>query len=132
MFYVFSGRLSSSDPTTKPKPKISFAKDAKQARRLQKAKLIVRNLAFKATEEDLRKKFSKFGNVLSITIPKKDENKVRGFAFVQFEKVPEAAKAVKALNASEILGRPVAVDFAVAKSKFEEIRKNKVASGKIG
>ncbi|OQR74322.1 RNA-binding protein 28-like [Tropilaelaps mercedesae] len=115
------------DAAGKPKPKISFSKEAKRARHLQKAKLIVRNLSFKATEADLEMNFGKFGKVLNINIPKKVDGKARGFAFIQFGNVPEAAKAVQALNATTILGRPVAVDFAIAKGKFEEVRKGKTA-----
>jgi nucleolar protein 4 len=45
--------------------------------------------------------------------------RMRGFAFVQFGRRAAADAAIKALNGTEIDGRRVAVDFAVAKDRFE-------------
>ncbi|NXI43027.1 RBM28 protein, partial [Galbula dea] len=84
----------------------------------RKARLIVRNLSFKCSEEDLRALFSPFGTVLEVNIPRKPDGKMRGFAFVQLQKVLEAAKALRGVNMKEIKGRPVAVDWAVAKDKY--------------
>merc|ERR1719374_99194 len=41
-----------------------------------------------------------------------------GCAFVEFKKVVEATKALKNLNASQFLGRTIAVDWAVPKEVF--------------
>ena len=45
-------------------------------------KLIVRNLAFQATKNELRQLFSAFGSVKKVRIPKKMGGNHRGFAFV--------------------------------------------------
>uniref|UniRef100_A0A8D0G0B3 RNA binding motif protein 28 n=1 Tax=Sphenodon punctatus TaxID=8508 RepID=A0A8D0G0B3_SPHPU len=44
---------------------------------------------------------------------------MRGFAFVQFQNVLEAGKALRVMNMKEIKERPVAVDWAVAKDKYQ-------------
>ncbi|XP_062469638.1 RNA-binding protein 28 [Pezoporus occidentalis] len=85
----------------------------------RKARLIVRNLSFKCSEEELRDLFSPYGSVLEVNIPKKADGKMRGFAFVQLRNVLEATKALRGMNMKEIKGRPVAVDWAVAKDKYQ-------------
>jgi nucleolar protein 4 len=58
------------------------------------ARLIVRNLPWKYREADLRTLFEKHGKVHDVKLPRKYEGgPLRGFAFIQFEKVDEA-KAV--------------------------------------
>ncbi|XP_072290729.1 RNA-binding protein 28 [Eucyclogobius newberryi] len=83
-----------------------------------KARLIIRNLSFKCSEDDLRETFAEFGTVLDARIPLKPDGKMRGFAFVTFKNVSGASKALAAMNMKEIKGRPVAVDWAVAKDKY--------------
>ncbi|KAM7003429.1 LOW QUALITY PROTEIN: RNA-binding protein 28 [Tautogolabrus adspersus] len=83
-----------------------------------KSRLIIRNLSFKCSEDDLKQVFSKFGTVLESKIPLKPDGKMRGFAFVLFKNVSEASRALNALNLKEIKGRQVAVDWAVPKDKF--------------
>ena len=92
-------------------------------RSLKKSKVIVRNLSFKCKEEDLQKFFSQFGQVTEVNIPTKLEGKRKlslGFGFVQFSSIFEAAKAIKESNMKKIVGRPVAVDWAVAKTVYEQ------------
>ncbi|XP_051726807.1 RNA-binding protein 28 isoform X2 [Ctenopharyngodon idella] len=84
-----------------------------------KARLIIRNLSFKCEEDDLKKIFSKFGTVLEANIPLKPDGKKRGFAFVQFKCMSEAGKALAAMNLKEIKDRKVAVDWAIAKDKYQ-------------
>ncbi|XP_058047305.1 RNA-binding protein 28 [Ahaetulla prasina] len=85
----------------------------------KKARLIVRNLSFKCTEDDLKSAFAPFGTVLEASLPRKPDGKLRGFAFVQFRNVLEAGKALKGMNMKEIKERPVAVDWAVAQEKYQ-------------
>ncbi|KAK9400400.1 RNA-binding protein 28 [Crotalus adamanteus] len=85
----------------------------------KKARLIVRNLSFKCTEGDLKSAFAPFGTVLEASLPRKPDGKLRGFAFVQFRNVLEAGKALKGMNMKEIKERPVAVDWAVAREKYQ-------------
>ncbi|XP_072241798.1 RNA-binding protein 28 [Leuresthes tenuis] len=87
-------------------------------KQLLKSRLIIRNLSFKCTEDDLKETFEKFGTVLEAKIPLKPDGKMRGFAFVLLKTVSGAAKALKAMNLKEIKGRQVAVDWAVPKDKY--------------
>ncbi|XP_047452539.1 RNA-binding protein 28 isoform X2 [Mugil cephalus] len=103
-------------PAPPPKEKESNPKHIKKI--LLKAKLIIRNLSFKCSEDDLKTIFSKFGTVLETKIPLKPDGKKRGFAFVLFKTVSGAAKALNSMNLKEIQGRQVAVDWAVPKDKF--------------
>uniref|UniRef100_A0A8C8RG49 RNA binding motif protein 28 n=1 Tax=Pelusios castaneus TaxID=367368 RepID=A0A8C8RG49_9SAUR len=84
----------------------------------KKARLIIRNLSFKCSEDDLKALFSPFGDVLEVNIPRKPDGKIRGFAFVQFKNILQAGKALKGMNMKEIKERTVAVDWAVAKDKY--------------
>uniref|UniRef100_A0A7N8WV95 RNA-binding protein 28 n=1 Tax=Mastacembelus armatus TaxID=205130 RepID=A0A7N8WV95_9TELE len=87
-------------------------------KKLLKARLIIRNLSFKCSEDDLKQVFDKFGTVLEAKIALKPDGKKRGFAFVGFKNVSQAAVALKAMNMKEIKGRQVAVDWAVPKDRF--------------
>ncbi|XP_072097237.1 RNA-binding protein 28 [Mobula birostris] len=104
-----------------PKEAYKVNTEQKTQKKLQrKARLIVRNLSFKCSEDDLKGIFSQYGAVLEVNIPTKD-GKMRGFAFVQFKNVLEAGKALKGMNLKKIKGRPIAVDWAVAKDKYRVI-----------
>ncbi|KAJ3043879.1 RNA recognition motif-containing protein [Rhizophlyctis rosea] len=91
--------------------------EAKEARR---SRLIVRNLAWKSEPVNLRKAFAKFGNVQDVTVPHAPDGKARGFGFVQMATVEEAEKAVEGVNGTEILGRAVAVDWALPKAWYDK------------
>lgn len=128
---VLSVKIAASRPAggaialkqTVPRSKVS--KKDKLARKKRKARLIVRNLSFKATEETLRDCFGKYGDITEISIPRKPDGKMRGFAFVQFCETKNAIKAINGLNASNIHGRPVAVDFSLPKTTYEQATKSK-------
>ncbi|XP_040327985.1 RNA-binding protein 28 isoform X2 [Herpailurus yagouaroundi] len=103
---------NSESPKKELKPKKPKVAD-------KKARLIIRNLSFKCSEDDLRTVFAQYGAVLEVSIPRKPDGKMRGFAFVQFKNLLEAGKALKSMNMKEIKGRTVAVDWAVAKDKYK-------------
>ncbi|XP_068943254.1 RNA-binding protein 28 isoform X2 [Petaurus breviceps papuanus] len=105
------------EPEQQPKPRPKKTKAADK-----KARLIIRNLSFKCSEDDLKTLFAQFGAVLEVNIPRKPDGKMRGFAFVQFKNLLEAGKALKGTNMKEIKGRTVAVDWAVAKDKYNAIQ----------
>ncbi|XP_046278406.1 RNA-binding protein 28 [Marmota monax] len=106
---------SSESPKKELKPKKAKVAD-------KKARLIIRNLSFKCSEDDLKTIFAQFGAVLEVNIPRKPDGKMRGFAFVQFKNLLEAGKALKGMNMKEIKGRTVAVDWAVAKDKYKDTK----------
>uniref|UniRef100_A0A8C6QL35 RNA-binding protein 28 n=1 Tax=Nannospalax galili TaxID=1026970 RepID=A0A8C6QL35_NANGA len=108
-------RKNENSESPKKEPKAKKAKVADK-----KARLIIRNLSFKCSEDDLKTVFAQYGTVLEVNIPRKTDGKMRGFAFVQFKNLLEAGKALKGMNMKEIRGRTVAVDWAVAKDKYKD------------
>nr|XP_018265951.1 nucleolar protein 4 [Kwoniella dejecticola CBS 10117]OBR88109.1 nucleolar protein 4 [Kwoniella dejecticola CBS 10117] len=106
-------------------------------------RLIIRNLAWDTTIQDLRAAFLPYGPIHSIdlpTLPSKlppssDPSKppppprARGFAFVWFLTRKDAEKAIEGVNGKVLKtksgkeGREVAVDFALSKEKWEEANK---------
>lgn len=83
-------------------------------------RVIVRNISFKVTEELLHSEFSSIGNVTDLSIPKNDDGKIKGFAFVNFINKFQANRAIQKLNGKEILGRKIAVDWAVSKDQYSK------------
>lgn len=75
-------------------------------------KLIVRNLAFQATEGELKALFSSFGAVKRVRIPKKMGGVHRGFAFIDFSTIPEASAAMAALTNAHLYGRHLVIEYA--------------------
>ncbi|KAL4291182.1 hypothetical protein GQ457_14G008020 [Hibiscus cannabinus] len=84
-------------------------------------KLIVRNVAFEATEKDLRQLFSPFGQVKSLRLPMKFGNH-RGFAFVEFVTKQEAQNALESLSSTHLYGRHLVLERAKEGESLEELR----------
>jgi len=75
--------------------------------------IYVGNLPYEATEEDLRRAFSAYGQVESATIIKdRTSGKSRGFGFVRMPAEDEGRSAIEALNGSELMGRMLTVSRA--------------------
>lgn len=93
----------------------------------RRARLIVRNLPWSCKKPDVLKKlFSRYGAVFDAYIPKKKGGQMCGFAFVTMKKDSAAKKAVEESVGLKIDGREVAVDLAIEKSKWEEIKEDEV------
>ncbi|XP_030512934.1 multiple RNA-binding domain-containing protein 1 isoform X1 [Rhodamnia argentea] len=84
-------------------------------------KLLVRNVAFEATEKDLRKLFSPFGKIKSLRLPMKFGNH-RGFAFVEYITKQEAQNALQALANTHLYGRHLVLERAKEGESLEELR----------
>lgn len=85
------------------------------------SKLLVRNVAFEATEKDLRQLFSPFGQIKSLRLPKKFGNH-RGFAFVEYVTKQEAQNALQALSSTHLYGRHLVLERAKEGESLEELR----------
>lgn len=70
----------------------------------QNARLMVRNISFKATEDALREHFSKHGTVEEVKLLKKPDGRLVGCGFVHFTHVDMANKALAATNKKPFLG----------------------------
>ncbi len=76
----------------------------------EKKTVFVGNLAFKASPDALNELFAKYGIVHSVRIMKdRATRRPRGFAFVEMES-NAAAKAIKALDGKEFMGRELRVN----------------------
>lgn len=84
-------------------------------------KLIVRNVAFEATEKDLRQLFNPYGQIKSLRLPKKFGNH-RGFAFVEFITKQEAQNALQALSSTHLYGRHLVLERAKEGESLDELR----------
>ncbi|KAK8940474.1 Polyadenylate-binding protein RBP47C' [Platanthera zijinensis] len=89
-------------------------------------KLIVRNVAFEATEKDLRQLFSPFGQIKSLRLPMKLGSH-RGFAFVEYITKQEAQNALRALSSTHLYGRHLVLERAKEGESLEELRERTAA-----
>lgn len=115
------GRLEPSSSSSS-RPDYGELRSRSKAGRAKKARLIVRNLSFKASEEELRSHFERIdsGKVVEVSILTRPDGRRVGCAFVQMGNLAQAAKAIRILNGSELKGRRVAVDWAVGKKEYQE------------
>jgi len=75
-------------------------------------RIYVGNLPFSATEESVRALFSKHGTVEKVSlITDRDTGRPRGFGFVEMSSA-DAARAIQALNGTDLGGRPLRVNEA--------------------
>eukprot|EP01038_Epipyxis_sp_PR26KG_P011284 gene11284-15138_t len=112
--------------------------------RKRKCRLIIRNLSFQATEQNIIDKMTTFGPVVSVEIPvgisaprediqAKDHNrnrknkssssdqpklKPKGFGFVTFLCEKDAIKAVENSQGLKVCNREVAIDFCMSKESY--------------
>lgn len=75
--------------------------------------IYVGNLAYSATDEELRSAFSAFGTVTSVKIVRdRESGRSRGFAFVEMEDGEGAQNAVAQMNGRDLKGRNLVVNEA--------------------
>jgi len=102
------------------------------AENLQKkfTNVFVKNLDEKVDDERLKQIFLPFGTIKSYIIMRDEQNKSKGFGFVNFENPEDAENAVQSLHEKEFEGKVVFVGRAQKKSereaelraKFEQIK----------
>jgi RNA recognition motif-containing protein len=75
--------------------------------------ILVANLSFRITEEDLKGMFSAFGFVTSVKIIiNREANDQHGFAFINMPSDDEAKGALLGMNNKELEGRQLSVSAA--------------------
>ena len=75
--------------------------------------IFVGNLAFSATDHDLRQLFEPYGAVDTVNIiTDRDTGRSRGFGFVEMPNSTEAQAAIEALHGTALGGRPLTVNEA--------------------
>ena len=83
--------------------------------------ILVRNLDFNTSEDELRDLFQRHGTVRTVTLVKnRDTGSSRGFAFVEMASDSEAANAIEALNGTLVGGRPLDINEARPKQDRDD------------
>ncbi|CAI5733436.1 unnamed protein product [Hyaloperonospora brassicae] len=88
----------------------------------RRSKIIVRNVAFEATSNDIRELFGAFGQLKRVRMPKKFDGRHRGFAFVEFLTEQEARTAYSALASSHLYGRHLVLEWAEDADDMDTLR----------
>lgn len=76
-------------------------------------KIYVGNLPFSATDDEVRDLFGRHGTVTSVNlITDRETGRPRGFGFVEMGDSSEASDAIRALDGTDMGGRPLRVNEA--------------------
>ncbi|KAL7638722.1 UNVERIFIED_CONTAM: hypothetical protein RMT77_010255 [Armadillidium vulgare] len=84
----------------------------------KKGRIIVRNLSYKATEDDIIQYFKPFGDIKDHNVLKFNDGRLKGVAFIEYNNLLSAMKAIEERNMKNFMGRPIAVDMAVSKQWY--------------
>jgi len=89
---------------------------------LSKSKIMVRNVAFQATRNELRDLFRAYGQLKKVRLPRKFDGSHRGFCFVEFLTEQEAQAAMTALKDTHLYGRHLVLEWAKKDESLEQLR----------
>ncbi|XP_073140735.1 uncharacterized protein [Henckelia pumila] len=90
--------------------------------------LLVLNITFRTSADDLFPLFDKYGKVVDVFIPRdRRTGDSRGFAFVRYKYQDEAAKAVEKLDGRVVDGREIMVQFAKYGPNAERTNKGRIS-----
>jgi len=93
-------------------------------------KLYIGNLSYRATEEDLLKKFGEIAECVSAKIVlDKFSGSPKGFAFVEMATEEGAQEAIKKLNRTAMYGRGIIVNEAKSKGDRKNFRRSGPGGG---
>ncbi|XP_061364924.1 glycine-rich RNA-binding protein 3, mitochondrial-like isoform X2 [Gastrolobium bilobum] len=77
------------------------------------SKLFIGGVSYSTDEQSLREAFSKYGEVVDARIiMDRESGRSRGFGFITYNSVEEAASAIQALDGQDLHGRRVRVNYA--------------------
>merc|ERR1712060_562280 len=73
-------------------------------------------MSLRTEKEDLRRKFSKYGDIKDIILVwNKEMNRSRGYGFITYYELADAELAVEKMSGQELDGREIRVDFSLTK-----------------
>ena len=91
--------------------------------------LLVLNLTFRTTVEDLYPLFDPYGRVVDIHIPRdRTTGQSRGFAFVRYKYEEEADEAIERLDGMKFDGRYIKVQYAKYGPNAERIQRGRIGA----
>ncbi|XP_014253041.1 zinc finger CCHC-type and RNA-binding motif-containing protein 1-like [Cimex lectularius] len=90
-----------------------------------KTTVYVSNLAFSLTNNDLHKIFSKFGQVIKVTIVKDQYRRSKGVAFIQYLDRESAIQCSKSMDGTEMHSRRIKCSMARDNGRSSEFIKKK-------
>lgn len=86
--------------------------------------IYVGNISYKMTDAQLRAEFAKYGVVHSARIvTERNSGRSKGYGFVIMPHRGEAETAIRAINGTEVMGRPIRCNEAREDSRPENLRK---------
>jgi RNA recognition motif-containing protein len=96
-----------------------------------KMNIYVGNLSWSLTEQDLQNLFSPYGEVVSakIVTDKFNNNRSKGFGFVEMPNQEEGQAAIDALNGTEVEGRNIVVNESQPKEGGGDFKKKSFGGG---
>jgi len=79
-----------------------------------KMNIYVGNLAYSLSEDELANEFAQYGEVVStkIIVDRENNNRSKGFGFIEMSNDDEAKKAIEELNGKIVSGRNLRVNEA--------------------
>ena len=89
-------------------------------------KLLVRNVAFQATKQEITEIFKTYGELVAVRLPSKmsGSGSHRGFAFIEYTAKADAKAAMAELSGStHLYGRRLVLEWAEAEESIDELRK---------
>ncbi|XP_033112126.1 probable RNA-binding protein 19 [Anneissia japonica] len=114
-----------SNRTVLQKQSTSTRKTVKNKKQ-KSTKILIRNIPFEASRNEVKELFRTFGEIKAIRIPKKMSGTGghRGFGFVDFLTKHDAKRAFEALcHSSHLYGRRLVLEWAEADDTVETLRK---------
>ena len=83
--------------------------------------IYIGNLAWEATDNELKEAFEKFGEVARATVIKdKFSGRSRGFGFVEMPDAVKATVAIEAMDGKDFMERKIKVNEAKPRSKMDD------------
>lgn len=98
----------------------AFHAHIEEAKHHETIHVIVRNLTYSLTNEDLQKEFAQF-NPREVRIATRKDGKSKGFGLAFFNKAEDRDAAIAALNGKELAGRKIRVSIGKPRTGAETI-----------
>ncbi|MCO5550294.1 hypothetical protein L7F22_003776 [Adiantum nelumboides] len=88
---------------------------------LKYTNLYVKNIDYDITEKELEEKFSEFGKITNLIIMRDENERPKGFGFVNFDNSDDAKSAVEAMNGAQLGSKILFVGRAQKRAEREQL-----------